>query len=938
MSFAQRTLRPPIPWIALWVVSLLALAVGTSWALPPAPSRTPAAGPRLDRVRTDPDGALREFAERDVAGDRFVPGRDAFEVGAWSRVGELRVGRISQRFHGHPVLGAQLRVVLDGEDRVRFVNGRFLWDLDAPAQPSRTREQAFAATRDTVRPRGEDWRLQGSLAVSRLATGDHLVWVVDVLDGRGASTTRVLVDAIDGRVLEVAEVACHAPGLVYPTDPRAPLEERALLGWAGDSTTLVHSQYSVEARQWPPLVVPDHDFRFPDGHPLAERRREVNTYWHAQRYLDDFLAPLGYAGPPEPFVLRVGEPLDPYIALTSGRFVFLGEAIAGLSRDAALADDIVAHELQHAVTYGFGVSASGPRREALALHEGVSDFMAACVTADPSIGEWAYVSFPGGVTRVDRPASTFKYSNYDRVAFGGVPTGSGWANGMILSGALWDLRSMIGPITERLVLRALALLPDTPEWSHFVNAMAEADLELTGGAHAAELTQAFTAREIRGSLSVSIGGPFAAKPGEAVTYQALVEGVTTQPLVWSVRRYCGNAPCGDWEVVGSGPSLMLSEVTDYELRASIVGLLGSAEQVRFIDVLSPGLALAGAPAVVEGETQPYRADVTGVGPLGYEWWRTFARPGATRERIGSGPTVNVRADAPYTLECRVTDALGRRVTRSVFVPFLALSIEAPSRWTPGQAARLLAVGNSWLDSLDLRWRVRPYCGSVPCEGESESLGVGRQLDVAFNTDVLVELTATAPWGSRLSAGTFLNVLWPRVGLLGPGVISAREAGLFVADANGLGPFAVQWWRRDPRSGVRTELGTGPSLELRATEPVDLVVQVRDPLGREEETSRRIDVLDVVGVGGEGTSLRFALEVPGLANGRVPVRFQLAHSARARVCVLDVTGRQVARLWDGFHAAGAEELEWEPGGAGEGVYFVRLESGGRQLTRRIVLLP
>ena len=678
----RRTLGPRIAFISSHAVFVLALwASGVSalstakWARGGgAPS-----GPLLVGLRSEGDGALRRFAERDLAGDWFVSDRDAFVVGAWSKAGDLRVGRISQIYHGLPVLGAQVRVVLSADDRVRFVNGRFLEDLESPLAATRTQQEAFALARDTLRLVGASWQLAGELAVTRLASGDHLVWVVGVHDARGTPTSQVLVDATQGVVLEVADLACHAPGLVYPTDPRAPLEERALAGWAGDSTTLLHTKFSVEARQLAPLVVPDHDFRFPDGHPYAGRRPEVNAYWHAQRYLDDFLGGLGYVGPPEPLVLRVGEPLDPYVAFTSGRFVFLGAAIPGLSRDAALTDDILAHELQHAVTYGFGVSASGPQREALALHEGVSDFMAACVTGDPSIGEWAYVSFPGGVTRVDRPASTFRYSNYDRVAFGGVATGSGWANGMILSGALWDLRAMIGPMTERLVLRSLSMLPESPEWSHFVNAMAEADLELTGGANAASITQAFTAREILGRLTVSITGPRAAGPGVSVSYAASVEGVTTQPVIWNVRRYCGNVPCADWEIVGTGPSLTYSETTDYELRASIDGLLGRAEDVRFIDVLLPTLTVAGAPTVVEGETQAYRADVGGVGPMGYEWWRTFSRLGALRERIGSGPSVNVRADAAYLLECRVTDALGRRVGRSVLVPLLTLAIDAPTR-------------------------------------------------------------------------------------------------------------------------------------------------------------------------------------------------------------------------------------------------------------------
>jgi hypothetical protein len=89
--------------------------------------------------------------------------------------------------------------------------------------------------------------------------------------------------------------------------------------------------------------------------------------------------------------------------VTSGRFVHLGRAIAGFTQDAALCHDLIYHELVHAVLYGKDVQPGGVRREASAMHEALADYFAAAITGDPAIGEWVYLLFPQGGTRVDMP-------------------------------------------------------------------------------------------------------------------------------------------------------------------------------------------------------------------------------------------------------------------------------------------------------------------------------------------------------------------------------------------------------------------------------------------------------------------------------------------------------------------------------------------------------
>src|SRR6185503_3802383 len=97
------------------------------------------------------------------------------------------------------------------------------------------------------------------------------------------------------------------------------------------------------------------------------------------------------------------------------------------------------------------------------------------------IGEWAYITFPNGVTRLDRPCPPWDKAHYDQVAFGGGGPSSPWANGMILGSALWDLRLRIGASSDSLVLESLVYLPTWPTWAQFANAMYLADRDHHGG-------------------------------------------------------------------------------------------------------------------------------------------------------------------------------------------------------------------------------------------------------------------------------------------------------------------------------------------------------------------------------------------------------------------------------------------------------------------------
>ena len=82
--------------------------------------------------------------------------------------------------------------------------------------------------------------------------------------------------------------------------------------------------------------------------------------------------------------------------------------------------------------------------------------------------------------------------------------------------------------------------------------------------------------------------------------------------------------------------------------------------------------------------------------------------------------------------------------------------------------------------------------------------------------------------------------------------------------------------------------------------------------------------------------------PNPSRGPVHIEFALPRGARPRVVVLDVMGREVARVSDAWYPAGRHEIAWDgataQGRAAAGVYFVRVHSGAQVLNRRVVRMP
>ena len=90
-----------------------------------------------------------------------------------------------------------------------------------------------------------------------------------------------------------------------------------------------------------------------------------------------------------------------------------------------------------------------------------------------------------------------------------------------------------------------------------------------------------------------------------------------------------------------------------------------------------------------------------------------------------------------------------------------------------------------------------------------------------------------------------------------------------------------------------------------------------------------------------TALALGKPTPNPTSGPLRLRYAVPTAAAVRLSVLDLQGREVAVLAEGTQPAGWSWASWNgatgSGRAPGGVYFFRLQSGGRQIVQRFALI-
>jgi hypothetical protein len=256
---------------------------------------------------------------------------------------------------------------------------------------------------------------------------------------------------------------------------------------------------------------------------------ETMAYYHTVQF-HDYLGSIGIPAPTYqvPTVVFAARKLGPvmWVPVASAydptaRQITLA-ATPNMEESDATDADLILHEYAHAVEHylrGGGPSQyawdeTTTTQHALAMFEGVADFLACSRFGDPQWGEWAAANWQGGpfIRNID---------NFYRLPQNLVVTNP-YPTGMILSGALWDLRSAVGPgVADRLALTLIQTVLDndssTPQlnttYAEALTTLIQADANLYGSAHESELRQALAAHGI-GTFDFSTPFPKVLNPGD----------------------------------------------------------------------------------------------------------------------------------------------------------------------------------------------------------------------------------------------------------------------------------------------------------------------------------------------------------------------------------------------------------------------------------------
>ena len=77
--------------------------------------------------------------------------------------------------------------------------------------------------------------------------------------------------------------------------------------------------------------------------------------------------------------------------------------------------------------------------------------------------------------------------------------------------------------------------------------------------------------------------------------------------------------------------------------------------------------------------------------------------------------------------------------------------------------------------------------------------------------------------------------------------------------------------------------------------------------------------------------------PNPFNPTTNIVFGIPKASQVTVKVYNITGQQVATLFDGYKAAGSYEITFDASHLTSGVYFYRIEAGSSSAVKRLMLV-
>ena len=657
--------------------------------------------------------------------DRFVFSRE------WERAGVRHV-RMIQTYRGVPVIGGEYAVALGAAGDLRMIVGDVVVGLDV--SPTPTLNAAEAERRARERMGADTFTLSSRLAVSRQES-DHLVYEVLIETRHDHRQHAVLVDAHRGDIVLVTPLSAELDGRgnIYPVNDKPPATPVTVTFPRLASETLLTGEYAeVHNRAGPDAMGVGGEFLFDETSSL--HLTESNVYWHVDHFME-FMRERGFSMPLRTIAYvndtEIGGCAVAYANPLSNS-IFLYLPCLRVNRNSGNAADVIYHEAQHLVTASYGIR--GINTESKAVAEALSDYFACAVTNDPLFAEWTLIpcdqntAHNGAARWLDSDPTEFNYSRWESVHACYAGFGDPHAVGMILAGALWDIRRTIGSDADRLILDALDYLPSAPDFACVADAVLQANYDHHEGRFSIPVLRGFLDRGIRGGARVEIAGPGAYDDTGAHQYEARMISETVPSFYqWAMRPACDTPQCPPWRELGDEHTQSVVSDVDFDLRVTTSDIWGRSgvNQLRVTVFLGPPPT---AQIVVVDPCRPrgvgvYAVECIGTGPYTVDW---YYRLYTDYVSIGSGEVlaVDCPSQGSFRLLARVFDYRGRPANAYLDVRSLAgataatewnLSVDTGGRGAPTFTIAAPAAGHALLRVYDVSGRVvaRPHAGTLP---------------------------------------------------------------------------------------------------------------------------------------------------------------------------------------------------------------------------------
>ena len=447
----------------------------------------------------------------------------------------LRAVGFRQRIDGLVVLGGQLSF--------RYKNDRlFMIASQALAQPETSPVSTAPSAKSKASAAARAWILSdmASQAQSDAVEGPFVlplpgssppartVWRIGIEARSPRGYWQVYVDASSGALVAREQILDFASGtMLYNAPERRPGSVRIDYPASFAALTVDNTSVSSDALgvvNWPGMAAAsvvvqaqgnyvsvenaaDADatssLQLPAGGSAvwnesssATSDAQIATFVHTNRAIAHIRAidpALAYLETLIPTKVNIDDECNAFFSRKEGSLNFYA-ASANCANMGRLAD-VVYHEYGHAVHYNGVIDGVGSYNSALS--EGLADFLAATITGDPAMGRGFYHS-ANPLRHIDPP--NFEY-------FWPWDINEVHHFGLIISGALWDLRKLLiskygqpqgVALTDQLFYQAMRRAVDIPSMYFEVLAADDEDGDLSNGTpNICEIDEAFGAHGLR---------------------------------------------------------------------------------------------------------------------------------------------------------------------------------------------------------------------------------------------------------------------------------------------------------------------------------------------------------------------------------------------------------------------------------------------------------